>query len=246
MPLGGTPATLATAGAAQGTEKQRGWNLELAAEAAAAGAPGPVGVALDLTGDVRTSLLAQGDTLLTAGAARHRRGLIAAHRRGREGGASTQDQSDEPHPQHLLHVVSLLVARASWRERFTEEPPRDWIYSEAWLSLNKGKSLCFDGAIQPAGQRTSCGYDKLYTSEADWERGIARTLEEFGGLEIVVNNAGIEISGLVVDLNPSDLRRMLDVNVVGVALGLKHVNPAPTPGGPARLCNPVAILPFPR
>ena len=69
------------------------------------------------------------------------------------------------------------------------------------------------------------------TSEADWERGIARTLEELGGLEVVVNNAGIEISALVVDLDPEELRRMLDVNVVGVALGMKHGLRAMRPGG---------------
>ncbi|WP_086787690.1 SDR family NAD(P)-dependent oxidoreductase, partial [Streptomyces caniscabiei] len=50
---------------------------------------------------------------------------------------------------------------------------------------------------------------------------------------IVVNNAGIEISGLVVDLDPSDVRRMLDVNILGTALGIKHAFRAMRPGGPA-------------
>ncbi|HYO73038.1 MAG TPA: SDR family oxidoreductase [Archangium sp.] len=88
------------------------------------------------------------------------------------------------------------------------------------------------GTLREAGVRAA--FVKLdVTSEADWERGIARTIEELGGLDIVVNNAGIEISSLVVDFDPEALRRMLDVNVVGVALGLKHGLRAMRPGGTA-------------
>ena len=86
--------------------------------------------------------------------------------------------------------------------------------------------------LRKAGAQAS--FVKLnVTSEADWERGITRTLEELGGLEVVVNNAGIEISALVVDLDVEELRRMLDVNVVGVALGLKHGLRTMRPGGRA-------------
>lgn len=71
------------------------------------------------------------------------------------------------------------------------------------------------------------------TDDASWERAISATIGELGGLDIVVNNAGIEISGLVIDLDPADVRRMLDVNVLGTALGLKHAFRAMRPGGAA-------------
>src|SRR3954452_6638385 len=71
------------------------------------------------------------------------------------------------------------------------------------------------------------------TDEASWEAAVAATVEEIGGLDILVNNAGIEITSLVVDIDPEQLRRMLDVNVVGTALGMKHGLRAMRPGGAA-------------
>jgi NAD(P)-dependent dehydrogenase (short-subunit alcohol dehydrogenase family) len=71
------------------------------------------------------------------------------------------------------------------------------------------------------------------TDEASWEAAVAATVERLGGLDILVNNAGIEISGLIVDANAADIERMLRVNVLGTALGIKHGLRAMRPGGPA-------------
>ena len=71
------------------------------------------------------------------------------------------------------------------------------------------------------------------TDEASWEAAVAATVEQLGGLDILVNNAGIEISGLIADVEAADLRRMLEVNVLGTALGIKHGLRAMRPGGAA-------------
>ena len=71
------------------------------------------------------------------------------------------------------------------------------------------------------------------TDEASWEAAVAATVTELGGLDILINNAGIELSSLIVDVDPADLRRMLDVNVVGTTLGIKHGLRAMRPGGAA-------------
>jgi len=71
------------------------------------------------------------------------------------------------------------------------------------------------------------------TDEASWEAAITRTIAELDGLDIVVNNAGIEISELVIDLNPQNVLRMLEVNILGTALGIKHAFKAMRPGGAA-------------
>jgi 3alpha(or 20beta)-hydroxysteroid dehydrogenase len=71
------------------------------------------------------------------------------------------------------------------------------------------------------------------TDDSAWEAAVATTVEEFGGLDIVVNNAGIEITSLITEIDAEAARRMLDVNVVGTALGLKHGLRAMRPGGAA-------------
>jgi 3alpha(or 20beta)-hydroxysteroid dehydrogenase len=70
------------------------------------------------------------------------------------------------------------------------------------------------------------------TSEESWTQALPQAIEHLGGLDILVNNAGIEITGLLVDIEPEDVRRMLEVNVLGTALGIKHGFRAMRPGGP--------------
>jgi NADP-dependent 3-hydroxy acid dehydrogenase YdfG len=45
---------------------------------------------------------------------------------------------------------------------------------------------------------------------------VARTVERFGSLEILVNNAGLGLYGSIPEGDPEDWRRMFDVNVLGV------------------------------
>src|SRR5882762_7260801 len=71
------------------------------------------------------------------------------------------------------------------------------------------------------------------TKEDDWVAAVKATINTFGGFDILINNAGIEITALVADIDPGDLRRMLDVNIVGTALGMKHAFRAMRPGGAA-------------
>jgi 3alpha(or 20beta)-hydroxysteroid dehydrogenase len=71
------------------------------------------------------------------------------------------------------------------------------------------------------------------TSEESWERAVPEAISRLGGLDILINNAGVEITSLLADLAAEDARRMLEVNVLGTALGIKHGFLAMRPGGPA-------------
>ncbi|MCR6485683.1 SDR family oxidoreductase [Amycolatopsis sp. OK19-0408] len=71
------------------------------------------------------------------------------------------------------------------------------------------------------------------TDDTSWADAVTATVGELGGLDTVVNTAGLELSGLLADLDPARLRRMLEVNVLGTALGIKHAFRAMRPGGAA-------------
>ncbi len=60
------------------------------------------------------------------------------------------------------------------------------------------------------------------TDDASWVAALETVAQELGGIDALVNNAGIEISDLLIDLDPVGARRVLDVNVIGTALGIKH------------------------
>ncbi len=106
-----------------------------------------------------------------------------------------------------------------------------------------GASVMIGDILADLGRETATGIGKSgvktgfvaldVTDDAQWEKAVAATVETLGGFDILINNAGIEITSLVVDLKAEDIRRMLDVNVLGVALGMKHAFRAMRPGGAA-------------
>ena len=86
------------------------------------------------------------------------------------------------------------------------------------------------------------------TDDAGWAAAMPQVAAALGGLDALVNNAGIEISGLVIDTDPAALRKMLDVNVVGTMLGCKHAFRAMrTTGGGAivNIASVAATIAFP-
>jgi NAD(P)-dependent dehydrogenase (short-subunit alcohol dehydrogenase family) len=71
------------------------------------------------------------------------------------------------------------------------------------------------------------------TDDASWEAAIADATHQLGGLDVLVNNAGVEITSLIVDLDPVAVRQQLEVNLLGTSLGIKHAFRTMRPGGAA-------------
>lgn len=81
------------------------------------------------------------------------------------------------------------------------------------------------------------------TSPADWQRVVDAVVLEFGGLDVLVSNAGIAIHGGIENTSLEDLRKVMAVNHDAMFLGMKSCLPALTksvkrfPGGGAIVNN---------
>lgn len=64
------------------------------------------------------------------------------------------------------------------------------------------------------------------TSEADWAKAVSLAVEEFGGLDVLVNNAGIVKVSPIATCSLDDYMSVINVNQVGVFLGIKSAIPA--------------------
>ena len=85
------------------------------------------------------------------------------------------------------------------------------------------------------GSATSCAHD--VTSEEDWKTALRRTEAAFGGLNVLVNNAGTFVIASVEDTEPGDWRRTLDVNLDSVYLGIRLAMPLLRVSQPASIIN---------
>ncbi len=63
------------------------------------------------------------------------------------------------------------------------------------------------------------------TREADWVAAMAAVAARFGRLDVLVNNAGINIREPIEAMSEAHLDAMLAVNVKGPFLGIKHAIP---------------------
>ncbi|MDQ3236569.1 MAG: glucose 1-dehydrogenase [Actinomycetota bacterium] len=66
---------------------------------------------------------------------------------------------------------------------------------------------------------------------------VARAVSEWGGLDVMVNNAGVGVAANIVDATEEDYERMMDVCVRGTFLGMKHAVPAIRDSGGGSVIN---------
>jgi NAD(P)-dependent dehydrogenase (short-subunit alcohol dehydrogenase family) len=107
------------------------------------------------------------------------------------------------------------------------------------LAPDAGRTLA-DQIADAGGSAEFSPHD--VTSEEDWARVVAATVERFGRLTVLVNNAGVvEVQELMTH-DYAAWRRVLSVNLDGVFLGLRHAGPAIAAAGGGSVINISSIM----
>ena len=75
------------------------------------------------------------------------------------------------------------------------------------------------------------------TRDGDVEALVGRAVSEWGGLDVMVNNAGVGVAGTAITTTEEEYERVMDVCVRGTFLGMKHAIPAIRDAGGGSVIN---------
>lgn len=69
------------------------------------------------------------------------------------------------------------------------------------------------------------------TNEQDLADLAQKAVDKFGGLDVAINYAGVEVQGAILEASADDFRRASDVHFVGAAMFFKHMAAVMKDGG---------------
>jgi len=103
--------------------------------------------------------------------------------------------------------------------------------AEARLFAAEGAKVVLTDVLDAEGELVAkdLGDAALYlhhdvTDEQAWQATVDKAIDRFGGVDVLVNNAGIFTIVPTATMSLEDYRRVIDVNQVGVFLGMKAIS----------------------
>jgi 3alpha(or 20beta)-hydroxysteroid dehydrogenase len=109
----------------------------------------------------------------------------------------------------------------------------------------EGARLLLTDADQQGAQRVAeelgpeCAYALGHdvTNEERWQEVVAHALDTHGRIDVLLNNAGVFLAAPLTETSVEDFRRVIDINVTGVFLGMRSVTPAMIEQGAGSVIN---------
>ncbi|MCY3641390.1 MAG: SDR family NAD(P)-dependent oxidoreductase, partial [Gammaproteobacteria bacterium] len=98
-----------------------------------------------------------------------------------------------------------------------------------------GASRCAAAIQEAGGEALALGQD--VTDEAQWQAVVEQAGAAYGGLDVLVNNAGIAVLKRLEDMSLADWNRQIEVNLTSVFLGCKYGMEAMRASGGGSIIN---------
>ena len=119
--------------------------------------------------------------------------------------------------------------------------------SEALIFAREGAKVAVADVLETEGRQVAdkikaAGGQAMFVkldvgSEAEWEKAIKATVDAFGKLDVLVNNAGISGTFDPDTMSTSAWDKLMEINAKGVFLGMKHAIPAMQRAGGGSIIN---------
>ena len=130
-------------------------------------------------------------------------------------------------------ALAVLLAKQGARLVLADIRPDGLEELRASLSAGTGRALILEHDV---------------TRPGSWENLIARALETFGRIDVLINNAGIVQPAMAWAAEPADISRQISVNLAGTILGCRAVLPLMRERDSGRIVNVASlggIVPMP-
>lgn len=124
----------------------------------------------------------------------------------------------------------------------------------AQLLAREGARVVLTDVDAAAGEKTAAairaeGGEAIFiehdvSSESGWQAVIAQTLQAFGSVHVLVNNAGIGGTSSIENTTFEQWRKLMSINCDGVFLGTKYAFPEIKRSGGGSIVNMSSILGF--
>jgi 3alpha(or 20beta)-hydroxysteroid dehydrogenase len=114
--------------------------------------------------------------------------------------------------------------------------------AEARLFAAEGATVWLTDVLDAEGEAVARDIDGTYRhldvrDESAWQALIEEIIATCGRIDALVNNAGIFATGRHFEIDPAEFARVMDVNCLGVFLGMRAVSPVMREAGAGSIVN---------
>lgn len=119
--------------------------------------------------------------------------------------------------------------------------------AEAKIFANEGAKVVATDIVEDTLQEVvndikenggdAIGLKHNVTSEEEWKQVIQKTVDQYGKIDVLVNNAGVSSPKTIAQMEMNEWNKILDIDLNGCVIGMKYVIPEMQKAGGGSVVN---------